>query len=381
MGEYASYVNVSECVIISDLLYYIKNKIHSAPVKTIVTTCHAFYTDDDYVFNEKKKLCDATNEVCHGRRNDDKRQKNLDDICAIIVRRDSQGLFLPKCVSVDLSNVPINDDGNPSLGQIMAAIAELKRNMVTTDMLASSLKNLNSSFSSSSEGATAATMNVVNLNQPPPPASVLPSATDDISASSSSTKPPSFLAPKTPLAATAPSFNEIVSASGDHGGGVGGGGSGGGGRGRGGGGRGRGGRGRLAASSQNRQTNSRRDASRSRTVIGKNVNAGLISLKGADLTVNRCVGRVHNDTTLDDLREYITSRTITVIELEQLETRHTRFKSFHLRVKRDDLERMEDAEFWPEGILFSPFFRPKNIEERPQTAGGVTASASLTNGS
>ena len=116
-------------------------------------------------------------------------------------------------------------------------------------------------------------------------------------------------------------------------------------------------------------------------MIGKNVNAGLISLKGADLTVNRYVGRVHNDTTLDDLREYITSRTITVIELEQLETRHTRFKSFRLRVKRDDLERMEDAEFWPEGILFSPFFRPKNIEERPQTAGGVTASASLTNGS
>ena len=116
-------------------------------------------------------------------------------------------------------------------------------------------------------------------------------------------------------------------------------------------------------------------------MIGKKVSNGLISLKGADLTVNRYVGRVHNDTTADDLREFISSRQVSVIELEQLETKHQRFKSFCLRVKKDDLEAMEDEDFWPQGILFSPFFRPKNSEERPQTAGGITASASLTNGS
>ena len=169
-----------------------------------------------------------------------------------------------------------------------------------------------------------------------------------------------------------------VGSGGDRGGG------GRGGSGRGGGGRG-GGRGRQAAPYQNRHANLKssttRDASRSRTVIGKKVSNGLISLKGADLTVNRYIGRVHNDTTLDDLREYISSRNITVIELEQLETKHQRFKSFRLRVKKDDLEHMEDEEFWPHGILFSPFFRPKNSEERPQTAGGIAASAPLTNGS
>ena len=116
-------------------------------------------------------------------------------------------------------------------------------------------------------------------------------------------------------------------------------------------------------------------------MIGKSVNNGLISLKGADMTVNRYVGRVHNDTTPDNLRQYISSRNVSVIELEQLETKHQRFKSFRLRVKRVDLEHMEDEDFWPEGILFSPFFRPKNSEERPQTASGVTASASLINGS
>ena len=101
-----------------------------------------------------------------------------------------------------------------------------------------------------------------------------------------------------------------------------------------------------------------RDVSRSRTVIGKNVNDGLISLKGADLTINKYIGRVHNETTIEDLLNLITSQKITIVELEQLETKHQRFKSFRLRVKKDDVERMEDEAFWPKGILFSPFFRP-----------------------
>ena len=108
---------------------------------------------------------------------------------------------------------------------------------------------------------------------------------------------------------------------------------------------------------------------------------GLISFKGADLTVNKYIGRVHNETSTEDLRNFITSQNITIVELEQLETKHQRFKSFRLRVKRDDVERMEDEDFWPKGILFSPFFRPKNNEERPQAAGGLTASTSHTNGS
>ena len=41
------YVDVSDAVIISDLLYYISNKLHNTPVRTVVSTCHNFYTDDD----------------------------------------------------------------------------------------------------------------------------------------------------------------------------------------------------------------------------------------------------------------------------------------------------------------------------------------------
>ena len=138
MSDSSPYVVAADTVIISDILYYISNKLHNTPTGTVVTTCHSFYTDNDYVFNQKKQLCDATNEICHARRNDNKRLNNIEDICAILTRRDSQALFIPKFASLDLSNVPISDAGDPSLGQLMGAIMDMKRNMVTTDMLRSS---------------------------------------------------------------------------------------------------------------------------------------------------------------------------------------------------------------------------------------------------
>ena len=97
-------------------------------------------------------------------------------------------------------------------------------------------------------------------------------------------------------------------------------------------------------------------------IIGKSVRDGLVSVKGADLTVNRYVGRFHNDSDVEAVRKYILDQGITVVELEELERKHNRFKSFRLRVKRADLPRIEDAEFWPEGVILSPFFRPKGGE-------------------
>ena len=127
---------------------------------------------------------------------------------------------------------------------------------------------------------------------------------------------------------------------------------------------------------QNRHQRDKRESSRSKTIIGKSVKDGLISVKGADLTVNKYVGRFHNDVTLDGLRDYIVSQNVTVVELEQLDTKHGRFKSFRLRVKRAELDRIEDADFWPQGVIFSSFFRPKS-EEHPAS---LAAPTSLING-
>ena len=120
-----------------------------------------------------------------------------------------------------------------------------------------------------------------------------------------------------------------------------------------------------------------RNASRPRTIIGKSVNDGLMSAKGADLTVNRYVGRWHNDSTTDAVKDFISKQNVTVVELEELETKHGRFKSFRLRIKKTQLSLIENEDFWPKGIILSPFFRGN--DEKQQNVG-IAASSSVSNG-
>ena len=120
-----------------------------------------------------------------------------------------------------------------------------------------------------------------------------------------------------------------------------------------------------------------RDSSRPRTIIGKSVRDGIVSVKGADLTTNRYIGRWDNEVTTDGVKEFIASQDVTVVELEELSTKHGRFKSFRLRVKKSDLASIEDANFWPEGVLLSPFFRGK---DEKVNGIGTPAATSQANG-
>ena len=92
------------------------------------------------------------------------------------------------------------------------------------------------------------------------------------------------------------------------------------------------------------------------------------------MTVNKYVGRVHNDVSMEDLRKYISDSGVTVVELEALSTKHTRFQSF--RLKLSDLGQIEQAEYWPTGVVLSPFVRPRGREEQLNT-DGVSAEVSL----
>lgn len=272
---------------------------------------------------------------------------------------------MPKFASLNLNNVPMNESGNPSLGQLMAAIVDIRRKMVTTEMLTSSINDLKYESASSSLVLAAS----VDAPRPPPP----PFAPDTSTSNQSSAAIQSNITPLSILSPSAPSFNAVVAASSDtevrRGGRRGGGGGRGGQRGRGGG-----------HHSRTRFPRGSSNASQSRVIIGKKVNEGLLSVKGADLTVNKYIGRLHNDVTIEGMREFLDSQKVTVVELEQLETKHDRFKSFRLRVKRDDLKIIEEHDFWPEGVLCGPFFRPKASDERRQTNGETTASGSIING-
>lgn len=298
--------------------------------------------------------------------------------------------------------MPTTDDGNPTLGQILASLNDLKRNAVTTDMLNASLKSLKEtvvpSFSISpplrepeaafpleepfspsapplSQISNDASVNTLSAH------SLMPNAaSDSISQPTPLLTPPTApptAPPAAPPVAPPPAPNSTRhgprSASGSasrrapqsglHAGSS-------------------SARQPLAASQQNNRQNQlkkRRDVSRSRpqTIIGSSVKNGLISVKGADLTVNRYVGRFHNDAALEDVRKFIVDQGVTVVELEDLETKHGRFRSFRLRVKRIELPRIEDPEFWPEGVILSPFFRPRGGDK---TDGGLPAETTASNG-
>ena len=94
-------------------------------------------------------------------------------------------------------------------------------------------------------------------------------------------------------------------------------------------------------------------------IIGKKVVDGQLSMRGADLTTNRYVGNINVNASSEDVRTSITSQGVDVVELEELPLRHTRWKSFRLRIKKSDISKIEEAEFWPEGIIVREFFRGK----------------------
>ena len=95
-------------------------------------------------------------------------------------------------------------------------------------------------------------------------------------------------------------------------------------------------------------------------VVGKKVNDGLLSLRGADLTVSFYVGQIDNAVVVNDLRTFIEGQNVKVVELEELERKHNRFKSFRLCIRKRDIESIKDADFWPEGIVLRKFFRKHN---------------------
>ena len=386
MAEGSNFVDSSDSVLISDLLYFVRYKLKNTALSTVVSICHSFYTDEEYVFDEKKKFYESIGESkqCSQRRSDTKRQKNLEDICTTMARRDSRGEFLPKFASLNLGNIPMGDDGNPSLGQILASLNDLRRVMVTTDMLKKSLdemkvniplsypqhaqatssppnpEELTPPFSTSSDSSSAIQSAPQSVSPAAPPVA-LPSApiSAPLSAPPHSTSataaPPPVSSATSPEHSSAPMLNAIVGntsvsnqftaprpptgnqpATAP-----------------------KGNRGRAASKNRWKENQHSRDSSRPRTIIGKSVRDGLTSVKGADLTTNRYIGRWDNNVTTDGVKEFITNQNVTVVELEELPTKHGRFKSFRLRVKKSDLKMIEDANFWPEGILLSPFFRGK----------------------
>ena len=131
--------------------------------------------------------------------------------------------------------------------------------------------------------------------------------------------------------------------------------------------------GSSGASGGNKRTLNKRDRN-SPIVIGKNVSTGLMSLKGADLTVARYIGRLALDTTVEQIRASLVERKVDVVSCEAIPTKrsHPSFSSFKLVVKKLQLQIIENDDFWPDGVIVGRYWSPRAASE---TATDAAAAA------
>ena len=102
-----------QLICVNDLLYYIDYKRKINAINDVVATCEAFYTPEAILSAKKKNVFfDAAGEhegiKFSSRRGPSPAKSNLEDIVNAMTKCDNDGIALPKFVSSDFSNVPLN---------------------------------------------------------------------------------------------------------------------------------------------------------------------------------------------------------------------------------------------------------------------------------
>ena len=90
---------------ISDMLFFLQNKLQSTPHDDLVKICDSFY-DDEYVWNEKDRFFKVIGKRPISRRTADGKAVNINDILQEMRLRDTSGDFQPICASINLNNLP-----------------------------------------------------------------------------------------------------------------------------------------------------------------------------------------------------------------------------------------------------------------------------------
>ena len=111
-------------------------------------------------------------------------------------------------------------------------------------------------------------------------------------------------------------------------------------------------------------------------VIGKSIATGLMSLRGADLTVARYVGRLALGTTAEQLRALLEERGVSVVSCEAISSKRLQpsFTSFKLVVKKTQLAMIEKDDFWPDGVIVGRYWSPKTTSEISAAAGNLSTN-------
>ena len=344
-------IHENDRVYVSEMLFYVKNKLATTPKNVIIDTCVKFYSVDE-ITNEKEKFENALNVRLSRRHgNDDYGSKTLGDIVDKMIAVDSAGESSPVFVARDLTRIPSaapGADSHVSLDMILASIHGMKctirkmqTEMVTKDSLESSIvrynrrdasgtrqNNANSIDVGGEAAAAAAVSNETEGGGDASPKTVVAAggvagAAEAVAALASS-----------PETANIESWNGVVRQKTR----------------------------KPVANPPSGDKNARQRPPRkpSSIVIGTSVSAGRISLKGADLTVAKYIGYLDNSTQPEDIRALLDEHQVETISLDPIPQKHNRFKSFKLVVKKSQLSIVEDGKMWPEGVLVGRFWSPKS---------------------
>ena len=90
------------------------------------------------------------------------------------------------------------------------------------------------------------------------------------------------------------------------------------------------------------------------------MSAGLLSFKGADLTIDFYLTYADVNCTPDDIKAWTKSGGVELVNVEGVPQRHNHFKSFKNSVRKKDVEAIKNDDFWPEGIHMRKFFHKAN---------------------
>ena len=354
---------MTDKLIVNELLFYIQNKIHVTTKDAIVETCVKFYSLDEITDGISVLESELKIRLSKRKNADDLQSKLLNDLYDKIWSLDAAGTQIPRFVAKDLSRIPRENQNSESLvstEQLLASVHSLKStviylrdNMVTRAMLESTLDSRSASSSNSlpSFAPPPVSASMAFLTPASSSAALAPALSSASLTPSTSLPPSASLHPTAPPAPLSPSAPDVSNASLS--------------------------KTQYAGVVQRQhakmprpprpggKTSESRGGKSSSIVIGKKVNAGVVSWKGADLTIAKYIGHCAIGTTTDDIKSTLDLHGVEIISLEAVETKHNRFASFKLVAKKAQKEIIENGEIWPEGVRVGRWWSPK-------TASAVT---------
>jgi hypothetical protein len=101
-------------------------------------------------------------------------------------------------------------------------------------------------------------------------------------------------------------------------------------------------------------------------IIGSRKNRQT-NLKSGTEHTDLFVYRVHNDQSDEDVTSFLTDENVHIVSISKVSHQESKMKSFKVRIKSSDLDKVMSDVFWPDGIGCRKFFTSRFNESANNT--------------